>query len=408
MPASSGCPSKRSSAKPACRTTSPPSRSRPTAPAWTAWLGYQDSGDWVVVSDGTVSARITEKGDHQGPAIAALSNGWVLAAWSQREGSEFHIYTSFRVAGRWTPGRRMTTLSGSHIWPHLSADTEGHAVLVWQSLREGRSAIRTRRFDGRNWSVEEPVNQDTGNAWAPTALVWQRRSMVAWDSYTSGAYQVWFREWPNAPERVTVGDSFAVRPSIAVSPDGGRVVVAWEESDPLWGKDFAYLTDRPRHRRYIKIGACGWPVRDDGMWRALTGDPAESLPAGIRRFVQQPRIVFDAAGRLHLLFRCRTFAGTARIDNWAAGGRWETFPHAPRGRPLDSGDSHARQRRPQWHARRARRGTRPYCRRVAYRSPGVSAGQVRRPRHQHHAHCRRGRAVHAVDRSHARATGRGR
>ena len=296
----------------------------PDGTAWTAWISYQDAGDWVVVGDGSVSARITEKGDHQGPTIAVLPNGWVLAAWSQREGQEFHVYTSFRVAGRWSAGRRMTTLSGSHIWPQLSSDADGRTILAWQSLREGRSSIRMRLFDGRNWSVEEPVNQDIGNAWAPTALAAQKRSLFAWDSYSTGAYQIWFREWPNAPERVTVGESFSVRPSIAVSPDG-KVVVAWEESDPLWGKDYSFLADR-RGTPLYKNRRVRLAVRDTaGMWRGLTGDPAESLPTGVRRFVQQPRIVFDAAGRLHLLLRCRTFAGTSRIDNWAAGGRWETF-----------------------------------------------------------------------------------
>ena len=295
----------------------------PDGTAWTAWLSYQDSGDWVVVGDGATSTRITDKGDHQGPTIAVLPSGWVLAAWSQRDGAEFHVYTSFRVAGRWSAGRRMTTLSGSHIWPSLSADPDGHALLAWQTLRDGRSAVRMRRFDGRNWSVEEPVNQDSGNAWAPVALAAQKRSLVAWDSYSSGAYQVWFREWPNAAERVTVGESFSARPSVAMSPDG-KPVVAWEESGPLWGKDFAYLVDR-RGTTLYQNRCVRLAVRENGMWRALTGDPAESLPAGIRRFMQQPRIVFDAAGRLHMAFRCRSFAATARIDHWASGGRWETF-----------------------------------------------------------------------------------
>lgn len=296
----------------------------PDGTAWTAWLAYQDGGDYVVVGDGVTSTRITEKGDHQSPAIAALPNGWLLAAWSQREGAEFHVYASFRVAGRWTAARRMTMLSGSHIWPQLSAGGDGRIALVWQSLREGRSAIRMRIFDGRNWSVEEPVNQDAGNAWAPVALTDAgKRTLFAWDSYSTGAYQIWFRDWPNAAERVTVGANFSVRPSLAVSPEG-KVVAAWEESDALWGKDFAFLADR-RGTVLYKNRRIGMAVRENNGWRGLTGDPAESLPEGARRFAQQPRIVFDAGGRLHLVFRCRTFAATARIDNWAAGGRWETF-----------------------------------------------------------------------------------
>jgi len=295
----------------------------PDGTPYTAWVAYQDQGDWVVVGDGITSTRITEKGDHQSPAIAALKNGWVLAAWAQRDEGGFNIYTSFRVAGRWTPARRMTALAGSHISPHLAADPDGRAVLVWQSLREGRAEIRMRIFDGRNWNVEEPVNQDPANAWAPTVAALSKRALVAWDSYAGGAYQIWFREWPRAPERVTVGANFSVRPSVAVGP-AGQVIVAWEESGPLWGKDFAFLADRrgtPLYQdRRVRLA-----VRQNGEWLTLPCDPGEALPRNLRRFMQQPQIAFDSAGRLHMLFRARTFAGNSRIDNWAAGGRWETL-----------------------------------------------------------------------------------
>ncbi|MFN7921409.1 MAG: hypothetical protein U0Q16_15005 [Bryobacteraceae bacterium] len=114
-----------------------------------------------------------------------------------------------------------------------------------------------------------------------------------------------------------------MRPSIAVREDG-TPVVSWEESGPLWGKDYSYLlgtraTSLYQDRR-IRLA-----FLDNGQWSALAADPVEAVHPDQRRFVQQPQVAWDASGRLHLLFRVRTSAGTARIDHWASGGRWETF-----------------------------------------------------------------------------------
>jgi len=295
----------------------------PDRKPWFAWLTHQDDADFVTVSDGTRPIRITEKGDHQGPTIAATPNGWIHAAWSQREGSEFQIYMSTRALGRWTTARRMSSPGASHLSPRLASDARGHLALVWQALRNGQSAILARVFDDRTWSAESPISEGSGNAWTPSLGFGGGKLWFAWDSYNTGAYQIYAREVGGGVQRVTIGESFSVRPTIAVNAQGVPIV-AWEESDPLWGKDFAFLTDRRGTTLYRnrRIRAA---MLDGAAWKELPGDVAHSIPLDQRRFLQQPQLALDGSGRLHLAFRARTSAATARIDYWASGGRWESF-----------------------------------------------------------------------------------
>ncbi|MEZ5352457.1 MAG: hypothetical protein R2762_07455 [Bryobacteraceae bacterium] len=290
---------------------------------YVAWLSYRDKGDYVTVSDGTDATRVTDKGDHQGPALAVDTRGWVHAAWSQREGAEWHVYLSTRVGGRWTAAQKMSEGGGSNIAPVLAAGAAGRIGLAWQSLREGRSTIRYRELDGRRWGPEQAASEGGGNAWSPAIAFGSGKMWIAWDAYDTGAYQIYARASGSAVERVTAGSNFSVRPSIAIDPRGVPVV-AWEESGPMWGKDYAFLTDTRGTRLYesrrIVLG-----YRDGGTWKRLSADPAAAIAAWQRRYLQQPRIVIDPAGRLHMAFRVRTSASTSRMDGWAAGGRWHSF-----------------------------------------------------------------------------------
>lgn len=291
-----------------------------------AWLAFDKEGDWVIVHDGRQAVRVTDIGDHHSPSIAVDPQGWIHVVYSVREGSAWQVYMTTRAGDRWTTSRRMSAGNGSHIWPRLIAAADGRMALVWQALVDGRSQIMVRRFDKRRWGAEEPVSGAVGNAWAPAAAFDSTGLWVAWDSYETGNYQVYARRMDESTRpvmRVSAGDAFAVRPSIAVSPSG-TPAIAWEESQPLWGKDYAFLTDRrgaPLYRdRRIRVA-----YFDAGAWKSLAGNVNDSLPADISRYAQQPQLGFDTGGRLHLLFRSRSSAATARIDNWASQGRWEVF-----------------------------------------------------------------------------------
>ena len=284
---------------------------------WAAWLTHQTGGDAVAVHDGGPVRRVTDKGDHHGPAIAVDGRGWMRVAWAQREGAEFQIYESVYVAERWSRATRLSTPGTSNIAPAMAGDGQGRIALVWQSLRGGQSAVMLRVFDGRSWSAEQQVSSG-GNAWLPAAAWGGGKLWIAWDAYITGNYQIYVRSFdktiPGIVRRVTSGSGFAVRPSVAANADG-IPIVAWEESDARLGREVPFYTDRDSamftQNRRVRTA---W--LDGADWRELPS-PVDALPPAFRRFVQQPQLSLDPAGRLYLACRVRTASGALP--------RWESY-----------------------------------------------------------------------------------
>ncbi|MFN7921408.1 MAG: hypothetical protein U0Q16_15000 [Bryobacteraceae bacterium] len=136
----------------------------PSGERWTAWLSYQDKGDYISVTDGGGVTRVTDKGDHHSPAIAVNPRGWVHVFFAQRDNEEFHIYQTTFAGGRWTTARRLTAPGSSNINLRLASTPEGKMALVWQSLREGQSQVRLRIFNGREWTPETRLDEGPGNS----------------------------------------------------------------------------------------------------------------------------------------------------------------------------------------------------------------------------------------------------
>ncbi len=286
-------------------------------------LTGENAGDRVMVRGAGRLDRLTAKGDHHSPVIAADGKGRVHAVWSRNDDGVFQLYTSVHESDRWAAPVRLTDSSGSNLWPRLAADGAGRLALVWQAFRNSQSVILARVFEGAGWGRETVVSSGPGNCWTPATAFGGGKLWIAWDSYATGSYQVHAKEWNGGIERVTPGESFSVRPSVAVTSTGAPII-AWEESDAMWGKDFAFLADR-RGTTLYKNRRVRVAARQEGRWLEIGAPVAESLPPQTRRFVQQPQLALDPAGRLHLAFRSRTSAGTARMDYWASAGRWETF-----------------------------------------------------------------------------------
>jgi hypothetical protein len=298
----------------------------PDGGRWAAWLAYADKADEVVVSGAGRIWRLSGRGDHHAPALASDRQGRIHAVWSSREGETFQLYTSVFGGGAWTRPERLTSGGGSNLWPQLAADGKGALALVWQGFRRNQSRILARLWNGAAWGAEAEVSEGDWSCWAPSVAFGGGRLWIAWDSYLTGAYQIYAREWsgakPGAVHRITRGEGFSVRPAVAVTP-AGIPVVAWEESEALWGKDYAFLSDRRGASLYqTRRVRVAW--LESGQWRE-TAPAAEAVPPDVRRFIQQPLLAAGQDGRLYLAFRCRTSAGNARIDHFAGQGRWETL-----------------------------------------------------------------------------------
>jgi hypothetical protein len=294
----------------------------PDGALWVAWTDYHDKADEVLVSGAGRIHKVSGRGDHFAPTIAVDSSGRVHVIYSRKEGDTYQIYETVYTRGNWSRPAQLTRGTGSNLWPRLAAGRSDHLALTWQGLHNNESAVFLKLWDGRRWSDEQRVSESGSNAWAPSLAYQAEKLWVVWDTYASGSYQIYARQLGGPLMRVTRGEDFCVRPSIAVLD--GAPVVAWEESDPLWGKDFAYLTDRRgtvlyKNRR-IRVAR----LEAGSEWRELSARVEAALPPEIRRYVQQPQLASDGS-RLFMALRARTSANVSRIDYWSNVGRWETF-----------------------------------------------------------------------------------
>jgi hypothetical protein len=292
----------------------------PDGERWVCWISYENGADRVMVRNGTKLHAITGRGDHHAPTIAYDGTD-VWVAWTENVSGVFHLFVRKYADGEWTPPERLSSAGGWNLWPDIASDGHRNVAVVWQGFRGNESAVLARLWDGKRWSAERRLGQ--GSSWMPRVAFGGAKLWVAWDSYATGAYQIFAQEWKGTAERVSSGDQFAAHASVVVD-SAGRPVVAWEESDSHWGKDFAFPVERqgtPLYKsRRIRV-----VYRDSRGWKELPGPVADAVPADVRRYVQQPRLAMDGSGRLFLAMRARTSAAAVRVDNWATSGVWETF-----------------------------------------------------------------------------------
>ncbi|MCL5744722.1 MAG: hypothetical protein M1541_12475, partial [Acidobacteria bacterium] len=192
----------------------------PDGSRWVAWLAYQNKADTVMVSGGGKLQAVSGKGDHNSPAIASDGKGNVLVAWAENDfKGAFHIFARRFNGKSWSEPEKLTS-AGSNIWPRLVSDGKGKVALVWQGLRNNQSVVLVREADNGRWGAERQMNEGPGNCWAPSAAYGGSKLWIAWDSYATGSYQIYVRQLSGPVERVTHGDKFSVRPSIAVMASG--------------------------------------------------------------------------------------------------------------------------------------------------------------------------------------------
>jgi len=328
-------PVERKLSDPGSANDQPAAAVTPDGALWTAWVAYHNKSDIVMASDGSRVFPVGERGDLHAPAIAAAGRGPVYVVWPRNDNGTFHLFVSAWRDGQWSAQERLTNETGNDVWPRMASDGNGNIALVWQGFRAGRSVILLKLWNGRNWSREETVSEGEGNCWTPSAAYGGGQLWIAWDSYATGAYQIYARRWKQPVQRVTRGDAFSVRPSVAVTASG-QPLVAWEESGPLWGKDYAFKVEQRgtveyKNRRVRVAYLAG------GDWSEIASPVEQAIPPGIRRYIQQPQLAIDPSGHLYMTVRCRTSTQWARIDFWANQGRWETFvTHLDGGRWTDA------------------------------------------------------------------------
>jgi hypothetical protein len=300
---------------------------------WVVWQAYKDSGDHVYVRHSipggwSETTRLTtHKGDIFRTAVAADASGRVWVVWSERKGEDWNLYARVYDGKQWSAVRQLTSGDGPNAYHRLIRARDGTLHLIWTGYRDGESRVLWSRLKGDEWST--PADVSGPGAWAPAAAADSRGNLyVAWDSYSAGNYDIFLRK-VNADgamepvQRVTRSTVFQAHPSVAL--DGqDRVWLAWDESGMNWGKDWThedpwrgttlYTDRRPRVA-----------VLENGAWKQPAADVMAAVPRRYTRFIEQPRIVCDDAGRLWVSLEIRTSSATNVSENWANGAHWERF-----------------------------------------------------------------------------------
>jgi hypothetical protein len=300
---------------------------------WVAWQAYQDNGDHVyalhsVPGGWSETTRLTtHKGDVFQTAVAADSSGRVWVVWSERTGEDWNLYGRVYNGREWSAVRQLTSSDSPNAYHRLIRARDGTLHLIWTGYRDGESRILWSRLKGDERSA--PTDVSGPGAWAPAAAADSRGNLyIAWDSYRAGNYDIFLRK-VNADgamepvQQVTRSTVFQAHPSVAL--DGqDRVWLAWDESGMNWGKDWThedpwrgttlYTDRRPRVA-----------VLENGAWKQPAADLMAAVPQRYTRFIEQPRIVCDDAGRLWVSLEIRTSSVTNVSENWANGAHWERF-----------------------------------------------------------------------------------
>ena len=301
-----------------------------------AWIAYRNGGDQIFVrrresGAWTQAATVTERpGDLFGTATAFDSGGRLWIVWSERDGGDWRLKARSMEGASWGRIETLTSGTGNNLFHRMVADSKGKLHLVYQSARRERSDIYYMSRDGGSWSAEinlsDPSRDRRANDWSPAIAVDSKgTAWIAWDTYDGGSYNIRLRSVtdgiPGEPLRVTNSPRFHAHPALAVDALD-RVWVAYDQAEENWGKDSGFLLVGGTglyNSRAIRIA-----VYDGSKWLEPIDDINANIRHTVRRYVQTPRLIWDAKGRMWLLFRPRTLANRPETL-WAAGGKWEVL-----------------------------------------------------------------------------------
>ncbi len=300
---------------------------------WVAWQSYKDLGDQVFARHSTPTGwsepfRLTDnKGDVFHTAAGEDGQGRIWVVWSERTNEDWDLYARSYDGRQWSARSKLSSGDSPNIFHRLVADRSGGLHLVWTGYRNGQSHVLWSRQQRAGWS--NPVEISGAGAWMPDAAADSQGNLyVAWDSYRAGNYDIFLRRIARdgtlgSLQQITKSPRFQAHASVAVDPRD-RVWVAWDESGANWGKDWSH-EDQWRSTVLYADRRVRVANLDNGVWKQPAGDMMAAVPRQYNRYIQNPRIAADAAGRIWVAFQIRTSSAMNRTDFWSNNGRWEHF-----------------------------------------------------------------------------------
>jgi hypothetical protein len=296
-----------------------------------AWVAYKDRADRVFLRTRTSNAwsapeEVTPKAtDVFRCAVASDKEGNLWVFWSERQNDRWQIWGRQKKGKSWQRAERLAS-EGSNTFLRAAASPDGQIFLVWQSYRDGQSDIYLRALAQGAWSGEIRVSESPANDWEPAVAAGpDGAAYIAWDTYDKGNYDVQFRSYQNgklsALQPLTSSPKFQAHATIAV--DGrGQPWVGWDESGVNWAKDQGFLIPVPLATPIHQQRAVRLATWDGTGWLELRQKPSDAFPEDMRQNAEHPQIAFDANNTLTMVFRHWTRRNDRTIGSPLT---WENF-----------------------------------------------------------------------------------
>ena len=207
--------------------------------------------------DGVPVCTVT--GDQISTVAVSDGSGGAVIAWQDLRGGSSDIYVQRIDAGGnrlWnTSGVALCTATSSQIYPKITTDGSGGAIVAWEDWRDGTRDIYARRVDGagnvlwtifgvqvcsQNFESQTPVIESDGTGGA----------YIAWEDRRSGGYDIYFDRisadgtlsWGSDGMGLCTESSGEYDPDI-VNVTAGVAAFAWRDSRNGYIEVYGQLVD---------------------------------------------------------------------------------------------------------------------------------------------------------------------
>lgn len=265
------------------------------------------------------------------------ANGNALIVWRQFDGGigvdRVYLY-EYRSGGPWTGPTAVspdaTNVTGA---PHAAMGDDGRAVIAWAQYYDATDANKIYKSEYRSgWTHPADLDDHVDSSWAQPPHVAadnNGNAVIVWEQAEGGIYMTEYRNpGPNweAAALISPTGSYADTPR-AVMSDNGDTVVAWRQQNnagywQIFKSEYrapgpwTHPVDRDDHISKGDVDAEPPSVAIDGLGNALVvwsqdhsifmseyRDGAWTNPASLYDFIgpygynaQQPHVAMDAAG----------------------------------------------------------------------------------------------------------------
>ncbi len=138
-------------------------------------LNYEGTGIVKMAYEYLVDLRSDLTGGIATPDVAVGQDGSAVAVWVQSDGALNNIWANRYVPGNdWGTAKLIETGDTGHAnWPNVAVDADGDAVAVWHQSDGTRANIWANQYvAGQGWATAELIeSEDLGDALRPKVAV---------------------------------------------------------------------------------------------------------------------------------------------------------------------------------------------------------------------------------------------